>query len=90
MKNVTARNFGILPDDKYEECESIPYLKLVDKPAKKKRRRRELKEACLAISFVWLLGMALMSQVVIENDAIADAYSIMLVITVVLQAAGCR
>lgn len=82
MKNVTARNFGTLPDDKYEECESIPYLKLLDKPAKKKRRRRELKETCLA--------MALMSQAVIENDAIADAYSIMLVITAVLQAAGCR
>lgn len=75
---------------KYKECESIPYLKLLDKPAKKKRRKRELKEACLAISFVWILVMALMSQAVIENDAIADAYSIMLVITAVLQAAGCR
>lgn len=90
MKNVTARNFGILPDDKYEECESIPHLKLLDKPAKKKRRKRELKETCLAISFVWILVMALMSQAVIENDAIADAYSIMLMITAVLQAAGCR
>ncbi len=90
MKDVTAGNFGRLPDDKYKECESIPHLKLLDKPAKKKRRRKEAKEACLAISFVWLLGMALMSQAVIENDAIADAYSIMLVITAVLQAAGCR
>lgn len=75
---------------KNQECESIPYLKLLDKPAKKKRRRRKLKETCLAISFVWILVMALMSQAVIENDAIADAYSIMLVITAVLQAAGCR
>ncbi len=70
--------------------ENKTHLKLLDKPAKKKRRRKEAKEACLAISFVWLLGMALMSQAVIENDAIADAYTIMLVITAVLQAAGCR
>lgn len=70
--------------------ENKTHLKLLDKPAKKKRRRRELKETCLAISFVWILVMALMSQAVIENDAIADAYSIMLMITAVLQAAGCR
>lgn len=70
--------------------ENKTHLKLLDKPAKKKRRRKEAKETCLAISFVWILVMALMSQAVIENDAIADAYSIMLMITAVLQAAGCR
>lgn len=72
------------------DTENKTHLKLLDKPAKRKRRRKELKEACFAISFVWLLGMAFMVQYVIENDAIADAYSIMLVITAVLQAAGCR
>lgn len=72
------------------ETENKTHLKLLDKPAKKKRRKKEAKEACLAISFVWLLGIAFMAQYVIENDAIADAYTIMLLITAVLQAAGCR
>lgn len=73
---------------KYKECESIPRLKLPDNPSRKKRRRKELKEACLTISFVWLLGMAFMAQAVIETDAIADIFSAMLIITAVMQAAG--
>lgn len=73
---------------KKEGCESVPYLKLLDRPEKKKRRRKEIKEACLAISFVWLLGMAFMAQFVVEQKTIADIFSAMLLIVAGLQAAG--
>ena len=73
---------------KNKEYESIPHLRLLDKPAKKKRRRKELKEACLAISFVWLLGMAFMAQFVVEQKTIANIFSAMLLTVAGLQAAG--
>lgn len=75
---------------KYKECESVPQLKLLDKPSGKERRRREIKEACLVISFVWLLSMAFMAQIVVENGIIADIFSIMLLVTAALQAVGSR
>ncbi len=90
MKNIISGNFGRLPDNKYKECESIPHLKLLDKPSKKKRCLREGKEACLVISFVWLLGMAFMAQFVIENGIIADIFSLMLLISAGLQTVGNR
>lgn len=74
---------------KNKEYESIPHLRLLDKPAKKKRRRKELKETCLAISIIWLLGMAFMAQFVVEQKTIADIFSAMLLIVAGLQAA-CR
>lgn len=90
MKNVTVGNFGRLPDDKYKECESIPRLKLLDKPSKKEQRRQEAKEACLVISFVWLLGMAFMAQFVVQQETIADIFSVMLLGAAGLQALGSR
>lgn len=75
---------------KQAEAESKPYLRLLDKPSKKEQRRKGLKEDCLTISFVWIISMALMAQVVIENGTIADIFSVMLVITAVLQAIGNR
>lgn len=81
MKINVLEQFGI---------ENKTHLKLLDKPAKKKRRRREAKEACLVISFVWLLGMAFMAQYVIGQETIADIFSVMLMAAAGLQAVGNR
>ena len=75
---------------KYKECESIPRLKLLDKLLKKEQRRKEAKEACLVISFAWLIGMAFMAQFVVEQETIADIFSVMLLAAAGLQALGSR
>ncbi len=90
MKNVTAGNFRRLPDDKYKECESIPHLKLLDKPSKKEQRRKEIKNICFVVSLVWIISLTFMMQVIVENRASADICSAFLIVTAVLHVAGCR
>lgn len=72
------------------DTENKTHLKLLDKPAKKKRRRMEAKETCLVISFLWLLGMAFMAQYVIGQETIADIFSVMLMVAAGMQAVGNR
>lgn len=70
------------------KAEELPRIKVLDSPVRKRKLRKEVKEACLAISFVWLLGMAFMAQFVVENSAIADIFSIMLLAVAGLQVIG--
>jgi len=75
---------------KYKECESIPHLKLLDKPSEKRRRKKEIKNICFVVSLVWIISLAFMMQVIVENRAAADKCSVFLIITAVLHVAGCR
>jgi len=68
----------------------INVFELLDKLLKKEQRWKEWKEACLAISFAWHLGMAFMAQFVVEQETIADIFSVMLLVAAGLQVLGSR
>ena len=68
-----------------EEYSCIPYVVKMDRHSIKKNG---IREACSIISFVWIVSMAFISQIVIPQDAMADTYSIILMLSVLLQAVG--
>ncbi len=55
-----------------------------------KERRKEIKNICFVVSLVWIISLAFMMQVIVENRASADICSAFLIVTAVLHVAGCR
>lgn len=55
-----------------------------------RERRKEIKNICFIVSLVWIISLAFMIQVIVENRAAADICSVFLMITAVLHVAGCR
>lgn len=55
---------------------------------KHRRLKKEIRETCSLLSCVWTLGLAFMSQAVIENTAIADIYSVLLLLVLCMQVLG--
>lgn len=71
-----------------EEYRGIPYVVKMDRQKKASRVKKELKEACSTVAFVWLGMLGFMAQVVIPSDAMADLYSAITVGILVLAVIG--